>query len=61
MHITAKQLAKELNISESAVSLALNNKPGVSTKTRKKVFELAKEKNFDFTKITKTGLENASK
>lgn len=52
MHITAKQLAKELNISESAVSLALNNKPGVSTKTRKKVFELAKEKNFDFTKIT---------
>ena len=34
MGITAKQIAKELNISTAAVSMALNNKPGVSNETR---------------------------
>ena len=51
MAVTAKELAKKLNISESAVSLALNNKAGVSTATRKKVFELAKEMGYDFTRL----------
>ena len=31
MPITAKELAKKLKLSETAVSMALNNKPGVST------------------------------
>lgn len=52
MSITAKELAKQLNLSESAISLALNNKPGVSTATRKKVFEAAKENGYDFSRIT---------
>ena len=30
MSITAKELAKQLNLSEAAISMALNNKPGVS-------------------------------
>lgn len=51
MSATAKQIAKQLNLSESAVSLALNQKPGVSTKTRKKVLEAAKSLNYDFSKI----------
>lgn len=41
--MTAKEIAKELNISAAAVSMALNNKPGVSTATRKRVFETAKK------------------
>lgn len=51
MSVTAKQIANQLNLSESAVSLALNNKPGVSTKTRKKVLEAAKSLHYDFSKI----------
>lgn len=52
MPITAKDIAKQLNLSESAVSLALNHKPGVSTLTRKKVLEAARTLGYDFTKIT---------
>lgn len=48
MSITAKELAKILNLSEAAISMALNNKPGVSTQTRKKVIATAKEYGYDF-------------
>ncbi len=51
MAITAKELAKLLGLSEAAVSLALNRKPGVSTATRKKVIEAAKEYGYDFSKL----------
>lgn len=37
MNITAKDIAKNLGISTSAVSLAMNGKPGVSVATREKV------------------------
>ncbi len=49
--ITAKELAKILNLSEAAVSMALNNKKGVSTKTRLQVFECAKENGYDFSNL----------
>ena len=52
MSVTAKEIAKELNISAAAVSMALNNKPGVSTKTRKIIFEKAREMGYDFSKLT---------
>lgn len=48
MSVTAKQLAAILGISESAVSLALNNKSGVSTETRRRVIEAAKAHGYDF-------------
>ena len=48
MSITAKELAKRLGLSESAVSLALNDKPGVSSATRKRVFEAANQCGYDF-------------
>ena len=51
MSITAKELAKLLNLSEAAVSMALNGKPGVSTKTRNLVLETASNHGYDFMKI----------
>ena len=39
--VTAKEIAKELGISQAAVSLALNDKPGVSEETRRLVRETA--------------------
>lgn len=41
--ITAKDIAKRLGLSPSAVSLALNGKPGVSDKTRVMVMDMAAE------------------
>jgi LacI family transcriptional regulator len=51
MAISGKELAKLLNVSEAAISMALNNKPGVSTKTRKAIIEAAKAHGYDFTRI----------
>ena len=48
--ITAKELAALLHLSESAISLALNNRPGVSRETRKRVLDAAREHGYDFTR-----------
>ncbi len=50
MSITAKELAKILELSPAAVSMALNQKPGVSAKTREKVISTAKQYGYDFSK-----------
>ncbi len=50
MEITAKELASKLNISAAAVSMALNNKSGVSKKTRKLVLEEAQKYGYDLEK-----------
>lgn len=50
MSITAKELAAKLGLSESAISLALNDKPGVSRATRRRVIEAAKAYGYDFSK-----------
>lgn len=55
MAVTAKELAKRLDLSEAAVSLALNHKPGVSTATRKRVLAAAEKAGFDFTKLKQAG------
>lgn len=39
MRVKAIQIARELGVSKATVSLALNNKPGVSEQTRKEIFE----------------------
>lgn len=52
MAITAKELARKLNLSATAVSMALNNKPGVSTETRKTVIKAAEKYGYDFTKLS---------
>ena len=51
MSITAKELAKMLQLSEAAVSMALNNKAGVSTATRQRVLKTAREQGYDFSRI----------
>lgn len=51
MSITAKELAAKLDMSAAAVSLALNNKPGVSEITREEVMRAAKRYGYDFRKI----------
>lgn len=56
MSITAKELAAKLGLSESAISLALNDKPGVSRATRRRVIEAAKQHGFDFSKKAVTTL-----
>lgn len=54
MSITAKELAEKLGISATAVSMALNNKAGVSTQTRAKIISAAEKYGYDFTKIKAT-------
>ena len=51
MSITSKELAKRLNLSPAAISMALNNKPGVSTTTRKRILEAADKYGYDFSKL----------
>ena len=51
MTITAKELAQKLHLSATAVSMALNDKPGVSTSTRQMVKRAAEEAGFDFSKL----------
>lgn len=60
MPISAKELAKKLNISEAAISMALNNKPGVSTKTRNEIIEAAHNYGYDFTKIKQSNKPNGT-
>ena len=55
MSITAKELAAKLGLSESAISLALNNRPGVSRATRKRVIDAAKAYGYDFSKKAVSG------
>ncbi len=45
--VTAKEIAARLGLSASAVSLALNNKPGVSRETRRQVFEAAAKMGYN--------------
>ncbi len=51
MSVTAKEIAKKLGLSATAVSMALNNKAGVSNKTRQLVIKTAEEEGYDFSKI----------
>ncbi len=52
MSITAKELAKKLNLSATAVSMALNGKAGVSTETRDRVLKAAQKYGYDFSRLT---------
>lgn len=51
MAVRAKDIAQELGLSEAAVSLALNSKPGVSTATRQRVLETAQRMGFDLSRL----------
>lgn len=49
--MTAKEIAKALKLSEAAVSMALNQKKGVSEDTRRNVIAYAEEHGYDFSRI----------
>ncbi|MCL2604091.1 MAG: LacI family DNA-binding transcriptional regulator [Defluviitaleaceae bacterium] len=53
MGITGKELANLLNLSEAAISMALRDKQGVSTQTRKRILEAAEKYGYDYTKTEK--------
>jgi LacI family transcriptional regulator len=44
--VTIRDIAQRANLSSQAVSLVINNKPGVSEKTRKRVLRLIKEMDY---------------
>lgn len=44
--MTLKELSEKINISPSTISRVLNDKPGISNKTREKVFQAVKKEGF---------------
>lgn len=44
MRIKAKEIAKELGLSEATVSLALNDRPGVNEYTKRRILECVRQK-----------------
>lgn len=61
MKITIKDIAQELDLNFSSVSRALNNKPGVSEKTRKVVIKTAKEMGYRPNIIARGLVSNVTK
>ena len=49
--MNAKDIAKQLNLSTAAVSMALNDKPGVSEDTKRKVLAAAQASGYDFSRL----------
>lgn len=49
--VTMKDIAQKLNVSINAVSIALNDKEGVSTELRMQILEAATEMNYPFKKL----------
>ncbi|TDX44387.1 LacI family DNA-binding transcriptional regulator [Orenia marismortui] len=46
MGVTMKDIARMIGVSESTVSRAINNKPGVGAKTKKKILRLVEKYNY---------------
>jgi Transcriptional regulators len=58
MSVRVKDIAELLGISPSTVSLVLNNKPGISQKTRQRVFDAISEMGYDTNFLSKPALNN---
>lgn len=58
MKFKAKDIAKKLSISPSAVSIVLNNKPGVSERTREKVLKTIEQMGYNISLLTKPAFNN---
>ena len=52
MSITAKELAEKLGISPASISMALNNKPGISQATRRRILDAAEKEGYDFYRVS---------
>ncbi|MGM0501316.1 MAG: LacI family DNA-binding transcriptional regulator [Bacillota bacterium] len=51
MSITMKDIAEIVGVSESTVSRAINNKPGVGEETRTEILKVAQERNFQLNRL----------
>ena len=51
MSVTAKEIARQLGLSEATVSFALRGKSGVSTQTTHRVLETARALGYDFSRL----------
>jgi len=58
MKLKAKDIAKKLSISPSAVSFVLNNKPGVSEETRRKVLKVIEQMGYNTNIFSKSALSH---
>jgi len=56
--LKVKEIAEKLNISPATVSLVLNNKPGVSEKTRQRVLRAVAEAGYDTNMLSKPALRD---
>ncbi|MFP4016700.1 MAG: LacI family DNA-binding transcriptional regulator, partial [Halanaerobiales bacterium] len=46
MSLTLKDIARMAGVAESTVSRAINNKPGVGQRTKKRIMEIVEEYNY---------------
>jgi len=58
MALKVKDIADRLGVSQATVSLVLNNKPGVSEETRKKVLKFIEEMGYDTNILSKPALKH---
>ena len=56
--VTIKDLASELNVSLNTINKALNNKPGVSEKTRQKIMETADRMGYRVNRVAQSLAHN---
>ncbi|AGB40138.1 transcriptional regulator [Halobacteroides halobius DSM 5150] len=61
MSITMKDIAQIVGVSESTVSRAINNKPGVGEKTRKEILKVANKYNFSPNQLARNLAKQESK
>lgn len=59
MGLKIKDISDMLNISPATVSLALNNKPGVSEETRQKILSVVEDMGYDTNILSKPALRNS--
>ncbi|UWP67166.1 LacI family DNA-binding transcriptional regulator [Subdoligranulum variabile] len=60
MSVTAKEIARRLHLSPAAVSMALNDRPGISNATRKLVYQTAEQMGYDFSRLSSKAEEHGT-
>lgn len=61
MNVTIKDIARKLNLNHSSISRALNDKPGVSEKTRRLVQATAKEMEYHPNELARGLVKNVTR
>lgn len=58
MSMTIEEIAKQANVSKAAVSLALNNRPGVGPDTRARILEIVKQSGYKHRSMVDSNKQN---